>query len=170
MAAAQKDLTMQVKNHHVISLHYTLVGSNNELFASTYDMSEPMVYLHGRGPMVKGFEQAVAKAEIGQKLSFTLMPSDAYGLRNINNIQRIPIKYLAHEGSLIVGKKIHVNTSNGVKPGSIVKCGKFNVDVDMNHTLAGKILTFHVEIVAIRKATAKEIADGYVNKDLGGSN
>ncbi|MDG0969220.1 MAG: peptidylprolyl isomerase [Porticoccaceae bacterium] len=170
MAAAEQDPTMKVNVHHIISLHYTLVGSNNELISTTYGTSEPMVYLHGSGQMVKGFEQAVANAEIGQKLSLSLMPSQAYGLRNINKIQRIPTKYLRHEGTLVVGKKIHVNTDNGVKPGTVVKCGKFNVDVDLNHALAGKKLTFCVEIVAIRKATAKEIADGYMHKNLDGGN
>jgi FKBP-type peptidyl-prolyl cis-trans isomerase SlyD len=43
-----------------------------------------------------------------------------------------------------------VNTDNGVKPGKVIKVGKFNVDVDMNHPLAGKNLNFTVEIVAIR--------------------
>ena len=87
------------------------------------------------------------------------MPADGYGLRNVNNIQRVPTKYLKHEGKLRVGQNIHVNTDNGVKPGTIIKMGKFNADVDMNHPLAGKILHFEVEIMDIRKATEKEIED-----------
>ncbi len=158
---------MHVTAHHIISVHYTLTDDNNELIDSTYESGEPMVYLHGRGQMIRGFEKAVSKAEIGQTFTFNLSPSEGYGLRNVNNVQRIPIKYLKHEGKLTLGKSIHVNTDNGVKPGSIIKVGKFNVDVDMNHPLAGKNLNFDVEIVDIRKATEQEISHGHVHGPKG---
>jgi FKBP-type peptidyl-prolyl cis-trans isomerase SlyD len=117
--------------------------------------------------MIAGFESAIAKASVGDKLSFSVMPSDGYGLRNINNTQRIPSKYLKHEGKLTPGKKIHVNTDTGVKLGTVIKVGKFNVDVDMNHPLAGKNLHFDVEIIAIRKASDEEISHGHVHSDSG---
>ena len=158
---------MHVTAHHVISVHYTLTDDNNELIDSTYDTGEPMVYLHGRGQMVRGFEQAISKATINQKLSFKLMPNEGYGLRNVHNVQRIPVKYLKHEGKLTIGKDIHVNTDNGVKPGTVIKLGKFNVDVDMNHPLAGKNLYFDVEVVDIRKATDDEIGHGHVHGEGG---
>ncbi|MFT4652229.1 MAG: FKBP-type peptidyl-prolyl cis-trans isomerase SlyD [Porticoccaceae bacterium] len=159
--------TMHVSAHHVISVHYTLSDDNNVLIDSTYDDNKPLVYLHGRGQMIIGFEQAVAKAEVGDKRNFTVAPSEGYGLRNVNNGQRIPIKYLKHEGKLTIGKAIHINTDNGVKPGTVIKVGRFNVDVDMNHPLAGKNLNFDVEIVAIRKATEEETAHGHVHDDQG---
>jgi len=158
---------MYVSAHHVISVHYTLTDDDNALIDSTYDDKKPMVYLHGRGQMIIGFEQAVAKAEIGEKRNFTVAPNEGYGLRNVNNTQRIPIKYLKHEGKLSIGKAIHVNTDNGVKPGTVIKVGRFNVDVDMNHPLAGKNLTFEVEIVDIRKATKEETDHGHVHGDQG---
>jgi len=98
------------------------------------------------------------------------MPAEGYGLRNVNNMQRIPLKYLKHEGKLSAGKTINVNTDNGVKPGTIIKLGKFNADVDMNHPLAGKNLHFDVEIINIRAATEEEVSQGRVNGngDCGG--
>ena len=159
---------MHVSANHVISVHYNLRDDNNELIDTTYDDNKPMVYLHGRRQMVDGFETAVAKAEVGTKLSFTVMPVEGYGLRNMNNTQRIPKKYLKHEGKLAVGKNIHVNTASGVVPGCVIKVGKFNVDVDMNHPLAGKNLHFEVKIVDIRKALNKEISDGRVHSEMGG--
>ena len=158
---------MLVTAHHIISVHYTLTDDNNELIDSSYESGEPMVYLHGRGQMVRGFEQAISKAEIGQQLDFMLAPSEGYGLRNVNNVRRIPIKYLKHEKKLSLGKNIHVNTDNGVKPGKVIKVGKFNVDVDMNHPLAAKNLNFTVEVVAIRKASETEISHGHVHGESG---
>ena len=158
---------IQVSVNHAVSVHYNLRDDNNELLDSTYDNNKPLVYLHGRRQMISGFESAVSKANVGGRLSFMVMPAEGYGLRNINNTQGIPSKYLKHEGKLVAGKNIHVNTDNGVKPGTIIKVGKFNVDVDMNHPLAGKNLHFDVEIVAIRKATDKEISHGHIHGDGG---
>ena len=103
-----------------------------------------MVYIHGRRKMIAGFEREIAGAVVGDKRAFTVMPAEGYGLRNVNNTQRIPSKYLKHEGRLEAGKAIKVNTENGVVPGTIIKVGKFNVDVDMNHPLAGQNLQWRL--------------------------
>ncbi|MDC1211383.1 peptidylprolyl isomerase, partial [Porticoccaceae bacterium] len=68
-----------------------------------------------------------------------------------------------HEGKLSVGQGINVNTENGVKPGTIMKVGKFNADVDMNHPLAGKNLHFEIEVINIRPATEDEVGHGHVH-------
>jgi FKBP-type peptidyl-prolyl cis-trans isomerase SlyD len=154
---------MQVSHNHVITLHYQLKDDNEAIIDKNYDSEEPMVYLHGHRQMIRGFEAAIKGASVGEKRHFTVMPADGYGLRNVNNIQRVPTKYLKHEGKLSVGQSIHINTDNGVKPGTIIKVGKFNADVDMNHPLAGKNLHFEVEIIDIRPASADEVAQGHVN-------
>ncbi|MEQ9565604.1 MAG: peptidylprolyl isomerase, partial [Pseudomonadales bacterium] len=45
----------------------------------------------------------------------------------------------------------------------VVKVGKFNVDLDTNHPLAGVNLSFDVEIVEVRDATEEEIAHGHAH-------
>ena len=160
---------MHVSHNHVITLHYLLKDDNGDILDKSYagdscrddSCCEPMTYLHGHRQMIRGFEAEIEGAAPGEKRTFKVMPAEGYGLRNINNIQRVPVKYLKHEGKLKVGQNIHVNTDNGVKPGTIVKVGKFNADVDLNHPLAGKILHFEVEVVDIRRATEEEINHGY---------
>ena len=154
---------MQVSHNHVITLHYQLKDDNETILDKTYENDQPMVYLHGHRQMIRGFEAGIKDAEVGEKRTFSVMPAEGYGLRNVNNTQRIPTKYLKHEGKLSVGQTINVNTENGVKPGTIIKVGKFNADVDMNHPLAGKNLHFDVEIVDIRAATDEEVAHGHVH-------
>jgi FKBP-type peptidyl-prolyl cis-trans isomerase SlyD len=43
------------------------------------------------------------------------------------------------------------------------KVGRFNVDVDANHPLAGKTLTFDVEVMDVRDATEEESTHGHVH-------
>ena len=154
---------MHISPNKVVTVHYVLSDDNHNIIENTYDIGSPTVYLHGRGQMVRGFESQLNKATEGQKLSFSLMPADAYGLKNINNTQRIPVKYLKHEGKLTTGKQIKVNTDTGVRHGTIIKVGKFNADVDMNHPLAGKNLNFEVEVICIREPTDSEISNGKIS-------
>lgn len=154
---------MHISPNKVVTVHYILSDYNNNIIENTYDIGKPTVYLHGRGQMVRGFESKLSKATEGQKLSFRLMPADAYGLKNINNTQRIPVKYLKHEGKLTAGKQIKVNTDTGVRHGTIIKVGKFNADVDMNHPLAGKNLNFEVEVICIREASDSEKSNGKIS-------
>jgi FKBP-type peptidyl-prolyl cis-trans isomerase SlyD len=56
-----------------------------------------------------------------------------------------------------------VNTSSGYRRGTVVKVGRFNVDVDFNHPLAGKTLIFDVKIIEVRDATEEEIAHGHAH-------
>ena len=163
---------MHVKANHVISVHYELRDDEGELLESSRDnqateKSQPMIYLHGHRQMIRGFERGIKDCSVDDKCSFTVMPAEGYGLRNVNNIQRVPAKYLKHEGKLVPGKVIRVNTDNGVKTGTVLKVGKFNIDVDLNHPFAGKNLHCDVEIIDIRKATEEEIAHGHVHGEHG---
>ncbi len=152
---------MQINNNHFVSLHYRLTDDSGDLIESTFDTAKPMQYLHGRQQMPRGFEAAVEHLKTGEQLTFSLRPAEAYGLRSVNKKQRVPVKYLGHEGKLAAGKQVHINTENGVVPGTVIKVGKFSVDVDMNHPLAGKNLHFDVEVLAVRKASDEEISHGH---------
>ncbi len=52
----------------------------------------------------------------------------------------------------------HLRMESGVKPVTVVKVGSKVVDVDMNHPQAGVNLTFDIEIMNVREASAEELA------------
>jgi FKBP-type peptidyl-prolyl cis-trans isomerase SlyD len=79
-------------------------------------------------------------------------------MRDETAVQRVPIKHLIRPGKLAVGLAVNVNTSAGARRGTVLKVGRFNVDVDLNHPLAGKTLVFDLRIVDVRDATPEEIA------------
>lgn len=59
--------------------------------------------------------------------------------------------------------KVVVNTQQGGWEAIVVKAGKFNVDIDSNHPLAGKNLDFELEVVDVRDASEEEIAHGHAH-------
>jgi len=58
---------------------------------------------------------------------------------------------------------VKVNTDQGMRDVVVVKVGRFNVDVDTNHPLAGKTITFDISIEDVREAEAEELAHGHVH-------
>lgn len=105
----------------------------------------------------------MAGREAGEELSVTLSPEQAYGHREEGRQQRVPIKHLVTKGRLRPGMAVKVNTGDGPVDARILKVGKFNVDLDLNHPLAGLSLTFDIRISEVREATAEEIAHRHVH-------
>lgn len=151
--------TPKIEKNTVVAFHYTLVGEDGDKIESTLD-SEASIYLHGGyGNLLPKLEQALDGQEKGAEISITLPPENAYGLRRGDSMQRVPIKHLLTKSKkLKPGMPVRVNTSEGPRDVMIVKVGRFNVDVDTNHPLAGRTLTFDIKVEDIRPATPQEIS------------
>ena len=122
-----------------------------------------MVYLHGANNIILGLEIAMEGHAIKDTFSTTLEPEEAYGIRNENNVQRIPLKRLKGIGKISVGQVLNLQTNKGPVQVTVLKVGRFNADVDGNHPLAGIQLNFEVEITAIRDASDEETRHGHVH-------
>lgn len=124
----------------------------------------PMVYLHGANNILRGLEEALSGHAEGDEVTVTLSPERAYGLRRDDALQRVPIKHLLTKSKKYKpGQIVSINTQNGQKDAVIVKVGRFNLDLDMNHPFAGKTLTFEVSISSVRDATGEELSHGHAH-------
>lgn len=153
---------MIAEKNKVIAFHYTLKDTNGEEMESSRD-KEPMSYLHGANNIIPGLEKAMEGRAVSDTFSVTIEPEDAYGVRNENNIQRVPLKRLKGLGKISVGQVLNLQTNKGQVQVTVLKVGRFNVDVDGNHPLAGIQLTFDVDITDIRDATEEETKHGHVH-------
>ncbi len=156
---------MQISANKVVSFHYRLNDVHGSTLESSYD-AEPTVYLHGHSNLLAALEEVMLGKIAGDKLIITLNPEQAYGARREGATQRIPIKHLqesTQKNKLKPGAIVRVNTSKGPWEAVVLKVGKFNVDIDSNHPLSGKTLTFDIEIVDVRDATEGELAHGHVH-------
>lgn len=153
---------MQIAADKVVTFHYR-VAADDQSFSESSAGQSPMVYLHGRGNLVPGLEQEMLGKSSGDKFSATVAPEQAYGLRDPQATQRVPIKHLAPKGRLAPGQLVAVNTNAGVRHARVLKVGHFNVDLDLNHPLAGKTLVFDIEIVDVRDATTEELEHGHAH-------
>lgn len=160
---------MQIGKNSVVTFHYTLRDETGAQLESSRD-SEPTLYLHGANNMLPALEEAFTGRAVGESLQVNLTPEQGYGERRADAIERVPAKYLKHEGKLRLGQVVRLHLKDGgAMPVTIVKLGKFSVDVDNNHPLAGRALNYEIEIVDVREATAEELAHGHAH-GVGGHN
>ncbi len=152
---------MQVENNRVVSFHYLLRDDDgNELGRSG---EVPVTYLHGHGSLVPGLEAGLLGHEGGEQLQFSVPPEEAYGPHQDLPSLRVPLKRLLGKKRLSPGDVVAYQADDGTRQATVIKVGKFNVDVDPNHPLAGATLHFEVEILEVREATAEELAHGHAH-------
>lgn len=157
---------MKITDKTVAQFHYVLKNEAGEELESSHG-GEPLAYLHGANNTLVGLENALAGKEAGENFSVTLQPEDAYGERQEDLIQRVPSKHLHglpnKNAKWKAGMVAVVQTEEGQRQVTVVKTGKFMVTVDINPPLAGKILTFDIEIVDVRSATDEEVEHGHAH-------
>jgi len=160
---------MTVAKDKVVLFHYSLLNSKGDLLENS-DAADPMAVLIGCGNILIGLEDAMLGKSVDDQFSVTLPPEQAYGLTLPNAQKRIPIKHLVNakkKMKLTAGDQIKVNTDQGVRDATVIKVGKFNVDIDTNHPLAGQTLTFDITIDGIRDASDDELSHGHAHGDGG---
>lgn len=154
---------MKISNDKVVQLTYQLFDANDQLLESC-DEHDPQLYLHGHNNMMGSVERALEGKVAGDVLSLALAPANAFGEREEDKIARVPIKHLLGAPKRIqVGMIVNVNTEQGAMPSTVLKVGKFNVDVDTNHPLAGESVRFEIKVLDVRDATADEISHGHAH-------
>jgi len=160
--------TMEISNDKVVTFHYQLRNEQNEPLESSHDGNgEPVAYLHGHGNIVPGLEKAMAGRQAGESFEVSVAPEEGYGLRKEGAVQRVPVKHLLGDrkqnAKLKPGMVVSINTEQGARQVVVVKAGKFNVDVDVNHPLAGQSLKFEIDIQEVREASDEERAHGHAH-------
>lgn len=157
---------MEIARNRVVVVEYTMADADGKPLESSAERG-PMVYLHGRGNMLAGVENALAGRQAGDEVEVTVPPEQGFGPREPGAVHRVPIKHLFRPGKLAVGQVVRVNTTGAPRQGIVLKVGRFNVDLDFNHPLAGKTLNFSLKVVEVRDASKEEIAHGHAHGPAG---
>lgn len=146
----------KVRNGMFVSVTYTGTLENGEVF-DTSEGRRPLEFRTGAGQLIKGFEDAVMGMSLNQKKEFTLEPEEAYGLRDDNQFHAFPRSELPENVEPKVGDIMALSTPQGQRiPARLVKLDDENLTFDLNHPLAGKSLTFAIEVVGISETPTQE--------------
>ncbi len=109
----------------------------------------PLVYIHGSGQMIPGFELEMEGLSAGDKKAFTLDPDQAYGVVDPDRLWSVPRAMLGEE-SFTVGDEVVLENEQGDQVHGVVSSvGETEVVIDGNHPLAGQRLEFEVEVLSV---------------------
>jgi len=134
-----------------VTLHFALKLENGDVVDSTFD-KQPATFKVGDGNLLPGFEVALYGFKAGDKRSLQIEPENAFGQPNPQNVQVMPRGQFQDmelsEGLLIIFN----DAANAELPGVVKAFDEQQVTIDFNHPLAGKTLSFDVEIIEVRPA------------------
>lgn len=153
---------MKIERGRVVRMHYTLRNEDGATIESSGGR-EPLTYLHGYGHLIPGLEKALDGEGAGLRTTVTVGPRDAYGEKDPQAVIRAAREDFPEGLALAPGVEVQAETPDGPITFTVVAVEDKEAVLDANHPLAGKTLTFDVEIVDVRIATADEIAHGHVH-------
>jgi len=140
----------QAKNGDIVEVDYTGTLENGTVF-DTSEGREPLKFTLGQGQMIPGFEQAVLGMKIGESKTVTIPADEAYGPYRDDMVQVINREELTNIPNPEVGQQLYGSQpGGGTITGTITNVTDTTVTVDFNHRLAGKDLTFEIELVSIQ--------------------
>jgi FKBP-type peptidyl-prolyl cis-trans isomerase 2 len=149
VAAALAGCAATVGDKKVVKIKYKGTLTNRSVF----DSSE------GKDPLeIPGLETGIKGMKVGQKKQITIKAAEAYGDYNQAAVQEVPKESFPKDMKIETGMELVAQTAMGPVPVRIAEIRDSSVMVDFNHPLAGKDLTFDVEIMSVRDATKPEPA------------
>ena len=133
-----------------VTLYYKGTLDDGSVFDETSPGS-PATFQVGVGGLIPGFDEGLLGMKIGEKKKIVIPAAQAYGEVNPASIQVIDAKLLTDANiPIMVGITVNSSVGNAIITAYDESTGK--VTLDFNHPLAGKQLTFDVEILAISNA------------------
>src|SRR5262245_11259924 len=146
---------MRIQRGSHVVLRYELFDQEGELVESSED-GEPMEYTQGADEIAPALERALSGKGEGERVRVTLPPAEAFGAIDPGLIVSVPRSELPADVPLVVGEYVPVALENAPEDLEdeevefrVVEVGAEEVVLDANHPLAGKTITFALEVVSV---------------------
>lgn len=150
---------MNVFANTVVTLSFKLFDANNRLIE---EADEPITYLHGgHSGIFPKVEAALSHKKVGDAVSVTLEPDDAFGDYDAELIRVEPVDQLPAD--LAVGGQLVAEQDGNEVVWRVTGIADGKAVLDGNHELAGQRLRFDCKVLDIRPATQEEIIHGHVH-------
>ena len=158
---------MAIENNNVVTLNYilhTTEENGEKTFVEQTTTENPLTFLYGVGMMLPKFEENISGLNEGDKTSFDLAAADAYGERDDKAIAQLPAEMFQETGLPPVGEVLPLQDNQGNQfRAVVVEVTPEAVVADLNHPMAGKSLSFEIEVLNVRPATEEELSHGHAH-------
>ena len=148
---------IRAAHNNTVTVKYTGKLADGTIFDASPEDS-PLSFIIGREEVVKGFEAAVLDMSQGETKTVVIEPYQAYGELNPALTEEVNRADLPENLELTEGGQLEVTQSDGsILLLMIDKVTEETVTLDSNHPLAGKALTFVIELLEVDTEPPKEL-------------
>lgn len=138
-----------IKDGDTVKVHYTGTLEDGEIFDSS-EGRDPLEFTMGTGQLIPGFEKAVLGLKVGDTTKANIPCAEAYGEHNPQMEVKVQKSQLPANMEPAIGMQLQLNQQNGQPiPCQVTNIEGEEITIDANHPLAGKDLTFNIEVVEI---------------------
>lgn len=132
-----------------VSVHYKGMLEDGEIFDSSEGRA-PLNFTLGQGEVISGFDTAVQGMSPGETRTIRVASENAYGPHRNELVHTVERSVIPEDLALEVGQILRVRDSDG-RPAqlTVTDVDDEHVTLDGNHPLAGKDLTFEIQLVSI---------------------
>ncbi len=132
-----------------VRIHYTGTLDDGSVFDSS-EGRDPLEFTVGSGQIIPGLDRAIDGMATGEQKTVTIPATEAYGEYQAEARQDVPREQIPADIPLDPGTMLNMQTPDGRQiPVQVAKVTDSTVTLDANHPLAGKALTFAVELVSV---------------------
>ncbi len=143
---------LKVEKNDVVKVEYTGKFDDGTVFDTSEKHGQPLEFEVGSGKVIKGFDEAILGMAKDEEKEIELDPSQAYGDRKEEYVQKVPKDQMPQGVDIKPGMVLAVKAPNGQEfPASVAEVEDETVTIDMNSPLAGKVLHFKLKVVDIKK-------------------
>ena len=137
------------KQGDTVRVHYTGKLDDGTVFDSSAGKAM-LEFTIGKGQLISGFEKAVAGMSPGESVTVDIPAVEAYGLRRPEMVAELNRSQLPKELEVKIGQRLQMRQKGGqTLVMKVTALSETKVTLDANHELAGKDLTFDIELVEI---------------------
>ena len=145
-----KEGSAMANDGDTVRVHYTGTLEDGTVFDTSRER-EPLEFTIGEGTIIPGFEQTVKSIQVGQTKTVTIPPDEAYGPHRDELILVIQRDQLPDGLNPAIGQQLQMQRTDGGTAVVVVSdVSETTITIDANHPLAGKGLTFEIELVEIK--------------------
>jgi peptidylprolyl isomerase len=140
----------QAKYGNTVKVHYTGKLDDGTIFDSSFD-SDPLEFTIGEGHVIQGFEQAVVGMDLNETKTVKIPVDKAYGPHRDDLIVVVNRSQLPADSKPEIGEQLEGRQPDGnIVVATVIDVSDSSVTLDANHPLAGKDLTFDIQLVEVR--------------------
>ena len=122
------------------------------------------LYPLAKAAVLKGLDEALSNANVGDKLNIEVPPEKGFGKRDDTKIRMIPQRKLGDKADEVgVGDEIEIDNRRGI----IRYVGSGRIQVDYNHRFAGRIMFVRSENILKKLDSDSEKISALVKRRMG---